>query len=541
MYFGKQKAIPYDFIVIQKGSVDQQVSVTGRIKPAKSLGFAFEKSGKVNQVNVQVGDKITEGTQLAILEDTDTSAQVAQAQAGIDFALAQAKQAKAGAEAQRAKLMELARGMRPEERQLAQTKVNAARQALFNAERNLQNTESKATLDVDNLYADIKTALNDAYLKSYDAVKRQADSDYQQAEVDAEWFRIAADDALSQFKNDINNLPYDSYGLDDALVRAQSRLATIQSYLSRLNDALDASLNGSLVASTLNTYRGNLNTSRTTINAAIASLEKQRQVIATQKTVNQSTTTTAESRIDDARNALIAAEDEFRLKNAGASAEQIAAQTAAVNQSIAGIEAQVAQVRQAQANLKNVKSQAGKTIVSSTVSGVVTRVEADPGEVVSPNTPVVFVITDAEFKLEAQIAEADIAKIKVGDPARVTLDAYGEDVVFQAEVLAIDPAETMIEGVATYKTTLRLAVQDSRIKSGMTANIDIMTNKRDAVVSVPQRAVISKNGKKIVRVLDEQNNMSEVEVATGLRGSDGNIEITSGVKEGDKVVVFVKE
>ena len=73
----------------------------------------------------------------------------------------------------------------------------------------------------------------------------------------------------------------------------------------------------------------------------------------------------------------------------------------------------------------------------------------------------------------------------------------------------------------------------------MTANINILTAYREDVVSVPQRAIITKNGDKIVRILEEEK-IKEVKVKVGLRGSDGNTEIISGVNEGDKVIVFLK-
>ena len=71
----------------------------------------------------------------------------------------------------------------------------------------------------------------------------------------------------------------------------------------------------------------------------------------------------------------------------------------------------------------------------------------------------------------------------------------------------------------------------------MTANIDILTNKRDGVVAVPFRAIYDLNGKKVVKV---QNGKvyTEKEVTVGLKGSDGNTEIIKGLSEGEQVVTF---
>ena len=97
----------------------------------------------------------------------------------------------------------------------------------------------------------------------------------------------------------------------------------------------------------------------------------------------------------------------------------------------------------------------------------------------------------------------------------------------------------MVEGVSTYKVTLEFFEEDEKIKSGMTADLDIKTDKRSGVVYVPQRAVITQDGEKFVQVLGG-GQVKEVPVKTGLRGSDGRVEIMEGVKEGDKVVVTFK-
>jgi multidrug efflux pump subunit AcrA (membrane-fusion protein) len=139
------------------------------------------------------------------------------------------------------------------------------------------------------------------------------------------------------------------------------------------------------------------------------------------------------------------------------------------------------------------------------------------------------------------VPEADIAKIKIGDSAKVTLDAYGSDTYFPARVTKIDPAETMVEGVATYKAILQFAENDQRIRSGMTANMDIETAKKEGVLVVPQRAVIRKiDGSYRVQIFKDEQTSEERTVAVGLRGSDGNIEVVSGLSEGEKIFSIPK-
>jgi len=74
----------------------------------------------------------------------------------------------------------------------------------------------------------------------------------------------------------------------------------------------------------------------------------------------------------------------------------------------------------------------------------------------------------------------------------------------------------------------------------MSGDVEIEALKKENVLYVPQRAVITKDGEKIVRVLKGKE-INEVKVNTGLRGSDGKVEIISGIEQGEKVVTYLKK
>lgn len=556
--FGRGKKPQYEFIIAKRSELIQEVSVTGRVKPKRHIGYTFEKSGKVSNLYVKVGDKVKAGAVLASLEHADLEAELAQAQASVDAAHAQLQQADAGLSAQIAKLEELKNGTRQEEIFIAQTKVATASTVLSDAQENLDNTIAKTGIDLKNLYDDVTDTLNDAYTKADDALNKQIEqlvttaggnspqltfyTTDPQAEVDAEFLRAAAGNSLKSFKQELNVLPSDNFGLDDVLIKAKNHLITVKKFLIRTDDALIAA--AGVPVSLTASYKGNLIAAAVNVNAALSNINNQMQIIALQKIINQNNIAAAQTQLNGAQNSFSLAQAELDLKNAGATETQIAAQKAQVAQAQANIKFQKAQIAQAQANQKNIKAQINKTIIVSSINGIVTRTEIEVGETAPVNVPVILVISDEEFKLEAFVSEADIAKVKTEKPATVTLDAYGDDVVLTAKVTVIDPAETMLEGIATYKTTLKFNAKDGRLKSGMTANIDIETAHFLEVFAVPQRAVITKDENKIIRVLigeDNKEEIKEVVVKTGIRSSDGNIEIIEGLAEGDKVVVSEKE
>ncbi len=201
--------------------------------------------------------------------------------------------------------------------------------------------------------------------------------------------------------------------------------------------------------------------------------------------------------------------------------------------------AEEASVEQAQAMVASAEANLAKSIIRSPINGVITSIDTKLGEIVPGNKIVISVISYGEYQVEVFVPEADIAKVKIGDVASTTLDAYGSGVNFETAVINIDPAATVIDGVPTYKVTLKFIDVDDRVRSGMTANLEILTNQKNGVLVLPSRVIITKDDGKYVSVVDsgDQSDLIEKKVITGLRGSDGNVEIVSGLNEGEEVVV----
>jgi HlyD family secretion protein len=201
--------------------------------------------------------------------------------------------------------------------------------------------------------------------------------------------------------------------------------------------------------------------------------------------------------------------------------------------------AEEASIEQAQASVASAEASLAKSTIKSPITGVITTIDIKVGEIVSGSKNVISIISQGDYQIESFIPEADISKIKIGNKASTTLDAYGSSVVFDTAIIKIDPAATVIDGVPTYKVTLRFMDQDSRIKSGMTVNLDILTNQKDNVLLLPNRVLITEDDGKYVSILnpDGSGKILLKKIVVGLRGSDGNTEIISGLNEGDKVLL----
>jgi RND family efflux transporter MFP subunit len=178
-------------------------------------------------------------------------------------------------------------------------------------------------------------------------------------------------------------------------------------------------------------------------------------------------------------------------------------------------------------------------------SGTIAQLDVSVGEPVAAHATIGELLTEGAYEVETYIPEADIARVKIGDRAVVTFDAFERAMVFDAEVSRIAVSETVREGVPTYRTTLTLLTEvpsEVVLRPGMTADIDITTDTRENVLSVPTRSVLmTADRQPYIRVLRADGSLEERAVTTGLRGSNGTIEVTAGVVEGERIVLFIED
>ncbi|MFH0969486.1 MAG: efflux RND transporter periplasmic adaptor subunit [Patescibacteria group bacterium] len=202
-------------------------------------------------------------------------------------------------------------------------------------------------------------------------------------------------------------------------------------------------------------------------------------------------------------------------------------------------DAQRARIRKAEEVIKESRVGLRETIIYSPIDGKIIKKNFEQGENVSANSSVVTV-SDGELQIESNVPESDIVKVALGQNAEVSFDALPSDEIFEAKVIEIEPASTVIQDVVYFKVKFRLDNVDSRLKPGMSSDVDIHTAEKNNVIAIPLRAIKTENGKKYVEVMkDEKNNITEkVFVATGLEGDDGIVEIMSGLKGGEKIITL---
>jgi len=148
-----------------------------------------------------------------------------------------------------------------------------------------------------------------------------------------------------------------------------------------------------------------------------------------------------------------------------------------------------------------------------------------------------MVIADlTKLQLEATVDQVDVPKIAKDQSISIAFDAIPNR-EFTGKVVSIDPIATNTQDVITYDITTSIDNPDLKLQLGMTADIEIDLGRKENVLVVPNLAVKSKNGSKVVsKTID--GTVTDVTVEVGL-SDDENTEITSGLSEGDQVVVGV--
>lgn len=527
-YFGNSKKQNNDGLTVQKMNLSEEVTATGKIKPAENVDLAFERGGKISGVYAKVGDHVEANKVLISTESSDYSAQVAQAQALLS--------------AQEAKLAELKRGSRPEELQIQESAVTSAGLSKSEAEQNIETVKNKAAASLDDIYNNLLTSSQDSadYGKtvlyfitdlqnSHYGQSDQVGIDIANAKNNIIFQFLGTANAINYSKESIGKLTGGVYGqiLSAVSDPSQQNIETAgNSILVSLRSLKDI-LNMIPINDVLNaTEKANLDLAKNTLNTKISVLTAKQKAVEVQKTTNSNSVATAEAALVTANNNLTSAKDGLTLKKAGTAIEQIRAQ-----------EAQVAQAR---ASVQNAAAQLNKTAIKAPISGVISKLDIKAGEMVSPMAPIVSMISDGQFEIETNVSETDIAKVKISDTAKVTIDAYGNDTIFEATVTEIDPTETLVNGVSTYKVTLQFTKNDDRIKSGMTANIKLNSTDRQNVLAVPDSAVVTRGTDKFVLINNGTATPEQRKVETGIKGVNGYLEIISGLSEGERVINFGK-
>lgn len=191
---------------------------------------------------------------------------------------------------------------------------------------------------------------------------------------------------------------------------------------------------------------------------------------------------------------------------------------------------QPAALEQARAALAQAREQYNNAFIKSPISGVVTAVNVDPGELASPASPAVSVADLSKVVVKATVAEDLVNKLKKGDEVKVTVAAVSPE-PFTGKITSIAPAAD--RAAKAFPVEVQLDNPEGKLKPGMFAEISFEQKYPEGIV-VPREAVAGSGEESVVWVIkDGVAERREVELGAG---NGRSVIILSGVKEGEQVV-----
>ncbi len=191
-------------------------------------------------------------------------------------------------------------------------------------------------------------------------------------------------------------------------------------------------------------------------------------------------------------------------------------------------------IKQRENSLADAKTALADYTVRAPFSGVIAKMTITKGDDISASTIVATMITTQRIAT-VSLNEVDVAKVSVGQKATLTFDAVS-GLTISGQVQQVDAIGAVSQGVVTYNVKIGFDTQDVRIKPGMSASAAIITSAKPDVLLVPSGAVKTQGQTKYVQILDASGLPFDQTVEVGA-SNDVETEITSGLKDGDKIVV----
>jgi HlyD family secretion protein len=482
------------------GDLAESATASGQVQAQRDAMLSLAGSGIVGQVNVAVGDSVTQGDILVRLETAALERDVASAE--LDVAIAKADLARvlggpstaeltaaeSAASSAQAKLDKLLAGPSEEEIAASEASVKAAQANVWSASGNLQATNSVSDADILAAEKNLKEA-QDAW-----------------QEVHNIWV-ILADCEENDSGSHTCTPKEGSDRMESISEQVQAASADVAIKQAQLDDLLNPAV--SSVASS---------------QANVSSASAQRDAAAARHA----------ALLAGASDADIAAA-EADLASAKASLDNLISGPSATDLKI--YETRLAK---AETGLQEAQNALDDAALSAPFDGVITAVHVALGE--NASGLAVELLDSNSLEVILGVDEIDVGQIAIGQPASVTMETWPNDEI-ASEITAIAPSSSASDaGLVTYDVHLALNDSDLPILVGMTANADLITNVGEDVLLVPNAAITAdrENGTYTVNLVrteeDGNKTVLPVEVTIGLKDKD-HTQVISGLVEGDVVIL----
>lgn len=515
VYFftNKRGANDSDVFIVARGSVSEEIFETGTVKKGETLILSFKESGRVASVFVSKNDTVEKGDVIAVLE-----------RGTLDILLSEAKEAISSAEAS---LQRLLAGNREEDVNVARAAVSSAQDAVSSAERSLSDAQNLANDTLSVAYRDVSVQISSIFMDirvTFEGVDDFVD-DYFSGFLTLETIKgRKGRDKISFALSDVNkyrDILEEDFSYTEQDIALSDMKEALRNTLSGLEDILVAAESDfykdripSAEIDALRLRRTKTITDLNTVSSLIQGISQARNSSSAGVNV-------ALAAVSSAQGALDRAEKDLERVLAMPLDEEIKIQESAV--------------RRAESSVDLLNERIKDLSLVAPFSGRVVDVFGKTGEVVSAGTPFISFISDDVFYIETYIYERDVVKINRGDMVIVNLVPFPDQDI-KGEILFINETGKLINNVVYYEAKISMDETPPRTMVEMSADLIITGNTKEDALVVPDRYLYREEGKRMVKVVVNGEIETRI-VETGIRSSDGMVEVVSGLEEGEVITL----
>ena len=554
-------------IPVVRATINQTLSISGVADAQNISNLTFRTTGTIAEVNVKVGDSVRKGDVLAAIQSDDLANAVAQAQAA--------------QQAAQLKLDDLLSGSTAAEIAAADQAVVLAQATLIKAKSDYNTLVSGGTT-ADVAAAQQGVSAAEAQLESAKDARANLDdtpSDADKAAAEAgvasaQSALAAAQNGLASAQNTVTAADASLKSAETSYCAADSAPAFCTTAVSPISsadaDLLTAALSGAhatLASGVIAANSAFLNAQNGADTAAAAVTAAQKALTSAQdklSSVNDGPSSrdiaAADAAVASAQDALTAAQDKLTTVQNSTDTQRSTLEAAVLGAQAALDAAQAKDDEVHQGPTENDIAQARQAVLSAALAvdaaqirlrdaqivapfdGVVAAVNAHVGELAgvaasaSTGAPIVL-LTPNLLRFKMNVQETDYPNIKLGQTGMVTFDALpGRPFAFT--IASISSASITTSGVVTYEVDADLTIpaDSPSPAAGMNGTGVITTDSKPNVLVVPPRAIRRRGTDQIVSVKRPNGDVEEQVVTTGVSDTN-NVEVLSGLNEGDVVEV----
>ncbi|MFA6194483.1 MAG: efflux RND transporter periplasmic adaptor subunit [Patescibacteria group bacterium] len=575
-YNNKQAAVAVQQkqATVKKEDLKISVSSTGKVTAKDGVKLSFPVSGnlEVSNVYVKEGDKIKKGDKIASVKTETLEFELRNAYASYQSALANynAKVSPTASTVSKSKASvdQAQVSLDQAKISLEQTKSTTA-QSITNAEMNVQTAQNNLKINSDVNDSEI---VRDAYTALISTIK-SINISLQKTLRDSDSI-LGVDDTMinSDFKDVLGAKDSTSYGvakssytaakqarneldalvnllsvsntaaIDSAAVKADAVLIIFQNHLFDLQNLMEATVISTGMSQTkLDGFKSTVSSDRSSVNSSLSSLDSSVQSISNAKSSLNQYQLSYTKAVNDLATTKSQSEQNINNATISVKSREIALEQAKndynilIKPSSADTASAQSQLTSAAVSVDRAKYNVEQATLTSPIDGVIAALNYKTGDIImsdATDKTMASIINNDTLFIEANIEEADISKMKVGEKATVTFDAV-DGVNLSGEISFISlTSETSANGIVTYLVRVLMTnTETSQIREGMTASLEFITSEAPGVLSIPVAAVHNIGGKPSV----EKQDGTIVNVTTGF--TDGKkVEAISGLNEGDVIV-----